>query len=163
MRKSLDTRLIDNLNKRRPVKEPFYIRHIITENDIYKITSTFQHGKYSYNIYLNKLYTGVNDIGHYLEENFDINEIETISIIVNTLPNFYFAVVASNEIGDDIFGDYGINCTFYYIPEREMPTQPLLEGLSLSGNAGWLLENPVSYFINFNGLWIIGDTIGEAE
>lgn len=166
MRKSLDTRLIDNLNKRRPIRYPDRIDNIITENDVYRIKRTVQHGKYSYDIYLNKLYTGVNNIGYYLEENFDLNEIEDITILVNTLPNFYFRIIAFNEVGDDLFADYDIACTFNYISEREMPAQPLLEpGLSLTNGDSWFLsERDTDFtFTNFNGVWLIGSTIWEAE
>lgn len=165
MRKSLDTRIIDNLNKRRPVYQPERIDHTLTENDIDRLvhSSTYADtGKKGYKLYVKKFYTGVNDIGPYLEEHLNLDEVKSINIIVDNLPNFYFGIRAINEIGDDLFVDYDINVTFNYTSQRELPAQITFSIGGFSGGNWYIDENP-NFFMNFNGVWITSKTIWEAE
>lgn len=163
MRKSLDTRIIDNLNKRRPIEKPSYIRHTLTENDIDRIVyrRSITDGRKVYDIFVKNIYTGINDIGPYLEEHFNIEELGQINIILYSVPNFYLSIIARNELGDDLFLDYDIAANLKYYDSGELPAQTMLDSGSL--NSTWFITNLETYLINFNGVWIIGETIWEAE
>jgi len=162
MRKSLDTRTINSLNKRKVV-EARNTEHILSDeiNGVEFLSDRID-GRKGYRIFIDKLYTGANNISYFLEENFDINEVGYLNIVVSTLPDFYFSIVAYNEAGDDLFGDYDISVVFNYKIGYELPTETLLDDGSGLLNSNWSVENPDS-FMNFNGVWLTSDTIWEAE